>query len=421
MANPVVTPAILLFGEGEALVQEIAGFLEANGYRVQPAASAEAARQLLREGGLQAAILDLDTAVPATRESLFRAFTAEGAPDLPMVALSASTDLRLQLQAIRAGCSASFTKPPDLQDLLAVLGRLLSPPETEPYRVLVVEDSRTMAAFITATLEQAGMVCTTVLDPLQALEVLPDFRPDLVLTDMYMPVCTGMELAALIRRNPAYLGIPIVYLSAETDTGKQLQALRTGGDDFLTKPIQPSHLISSVQIRAERTRLLRSQMLKDSLTGLLNHATLKERLAAESSRARRSGAPLSFAMVDIDHFKAVNDTHGHPIGDRVILALARLLQNRLRRSDIVGRYGGEEFGVILPDTTQAEAAELMDRLRQDFARISHQGAGGPFSVTFSCGVAFFEDRSDAGTLGEAADAALYEAKRGGRNRVVTAP
>lgn len=405
-AEATRNPRILLLTAEPGLGEELRIFLDANGYRTVLATDPESAGEA--RIGTAAAIVDIDGTDPA-------ALAALAGPG-PLLVLSSSDDVRTQLLAIRAGSAASFAKPPDFPDLLEALQGLLAPPELAPYRVLVVEDSRTMLAFITATLEAAGMVCRSVLNPLEALEVLPDFLPDLVLTDMYMPQCSGIELAALIRRNQAHLGIPIVYLSSETDTGKQLQALRTGGDDFLTKPIQPAHLVSSVQIRAERTRLLRNQMVKDSLTGLLNHVALKERLGAEVSRARRSGVPLCFAMLDLDHFKSVNDRHGHPVGDRVILALARLLQRRLRRSDVVGRYGGEEFGVVLPETGLDDAMDLLDRLRVDFSRLPHHGAAA-FTATFSAGVALLGEHRDGAALCEAADAALYRAKAEGRNRL----
>ena len=161
-------------------------------------------------------------------------------------------------------------------------------------------------------------------------------------------------------------------------------------------------------------------MERDSLTGLYNRSMSEEHLELAVLRARRSDGGAVFAMIDIDAFKGINDTYGHPTGDRVIVTLARLLQQRLRKTDIVGRYGGEEFAVVLPDTDLDAAREVLDRIRQSFAQVRHAYAKGEFSVTFSCGIAAYPRYGEISPLCDAADKALYRAKEGGRNRVVVA-
>jgi diguanylate cyclase (GGDEF)-like protein len=160
--------------------------------------------------------------------------------------------------------------------------------------------------------------------------------------------------------------------------------------------------------------------MRDSLTGLLNHSALKEHLGHEVARARRNKLPLAVAMVDIDFFKHVNDSYGHPVGDKVIRALSRLLQQRLRRADIIGRYGGEEFAVVMPGSTAAAAAAVLDQVRSAFAGIRHYAGHQEFTVTLSAGVAQLDDAANADALLARADEALYQAKHGGRNRVVPA-
>jgi diguanylate cyclase (GGDEF)-like protein len=161
-------------------------------------------------------------------------------------------------------------------------------------------------------------------------------------------------------------------------------------------------------------------MQRDSLTGLLNHTKSKEFLDVEVARAARGTWPLTFAMVDIDHFKNVNDRYGHPAGDRVIKSLARLLQQRLRRSDIISRYGGEEFAVILSNTSGETGARVMDELREAFSRIQHQADGLEFTATVSCGIAQLRPGMSTIELANEADKALHQAKRRGRNQVVLA-
>ncbi len=224
----------------------------------------------------------------------------------------------------------------------------------------------------------------------------------------------------MIRQIKAYVGLPIVFLSAETDREKQLDVVGQGGDDFLTKPIKPDVLIASVSSRIERYRQLHSLMLRDGLTGLFNHTTMREHLVQEINRSGRNNQPFSLAMLDLDEFKKVNDTYGHATGDKVLRSLAHLLTLRLRCTDIIGRYGGEEFIVLLPNTTKEGAVLLMNDIRESFSQIVHLAQSEEFRVAFSCGVAGFPEYNSASTLSEAADQALYTAKRRGCNQVVAA-
>jgi diguanylate cyclase (GGDEF)-like protein len=250
------------------------------------------------------------------------------------------------------------------------------------------------------------------------METLAAFRPELVLMDLNMPEFSGAELAGVIRQHDEWVGLPIVYLSAEADLDEQIKAMSQGTDDFLTKPISDAHLIAAVQVRAARSRQLNDLMARDSLTGLYKHARIKEELDIETARSRRNGTSFSVAMVDIDHFKSINDTYGHVTGDRVIKALAHLLKQRLRITDSIGRYGGEEFLVILPDSSANEAKALMEDIRHRFGSLCFRHDGREFAVTFSAGVAGADVFTDADQLLEAADSALYAAKHRGRNQVV---
>jgi diguanylate cyclase (GGDEF)-like protein len=336
---------------------------------------------------------------------------------LPVVFLSSHDDLEARLEAVRAGGIAYFNKSLNLSNLIDKLDELTSTQQAAPYRVLIIDDSPSLTAFYAAVLEEVGMVTRSINDPLDVMQPLLEFEPDLILIDMYMPGCNGMELARVIRQLEAFISIPIVFLSGEKDIDKQLVAMNLGGDDFLTKPIHPQHLVASVSSRIRRSLMLRSFMVRDSLTGLLNHTAIKDQLDREVARSKRAGVRCCFAMVDIDFFKKVNDTYGHPVGDRVIKSLSRLLKQRLRESDAVGRYGGEEFAVILADADSATARKVLDTIREDFSRLRHMSDGVEFSVTFSCGIADVADFPDAKKMADAADRALYTAKHAGRNQV----
>lgn len=340
--------------------------------------------------------------------------------DTPVVFFSSQGNFEARLAAVRAGGRAFLTKPVDISSLVNILDTVTHEESPRPYRILVIEDSALMAETYCHILRDAGMESRALLEPARILDTLSDFNPDLVLTDLYMPGCSGMELAAIIRQVESWVSVPIVFLSGETRLDRQMEAMRQGGDDFLTKPVAPEHLVASVRQRARRHRSLRAFMEHDSLTGLLNHSALKERLEVEIARAERNGDALAFAMIDLDYFKKVNDTHGHAAGDRVLRALARLLRERLRRTDIAGRYGGEEFALILPGTDAETARRVLEDVRANFAQVEHGAGSEIFSVTLSGGIAAYPAIADAQSLAEAADQALYKSKHAGRNRITLA-
>lgn len=336
----------------------------------------------------------------------------------PVIFNCERSDLPARLLSVRAGGHSYLTRPIDVARLVDLLDDLVSGPAEEPFRVLVVDDSPLLAAYLTSILTRAGIEVRATTDPFQVLPLIAEFQPELLLADLQMPDVSGPELATVIRQQPAYVSMPIIFLSGESDQGVQLAAIKGGGDDFLTKPIAPEYLVAALTSRLERARALRRQLTNDGLTGLLNHTAMADRLKLEVERAQRCNTPLAVAMVDLDHFKLVNDSYGHAAGDRVLKNLARMLQQRLRRSDHIGRYGGEEFMLILVGADGPAAGRVLDELREQFAQLIHQHDHANWSSTFSAGVAAFPSYTDPAGLLKSADAALYQAKRSGRNRIV---
>lgn len=343
--------------------------------------------------------------------------------NLPVIFLSEQDTIENRLFAVRAGGQAFFTLPVEFSTLLEKIDDLIVPiGESSPYRVLIIEDSKTQANHIKHCLEQAGIIVSVVTDPLAIQKPLQDFKPELILMDLYMPKCSGIELARVIRQQESHMSIPIVYLSSESDLNIQMNAMRLGGDDFLTKPIEEEHLMTAVTNRIERSRTLRTEMIQDSLTGLLNHTRILEQLETEVLRAQREETALSFVMIDIDNFKNINDKYGHPMGDKVLKSLSRLFKQRFRRSDSVGRYGGEEFVAILPHSDAQSIFSLIEEMRDAFSQVVFQTeTGEEFNVTISTGIAELRPEMKGKTeLVHAADKALYTAKRNGRNQTIIA-
>lgn len=344
---------------------------------------------------------------------------AECKKPIPTIFISSENEFTYRLAAVRAGSSAYFVKPIDATSLCATLTALTTDEKPEPSRIMIVDDDPHLSQMYSAILQGAGMVTRELNDPLQAMSLIADFKPDLIMTDMHMPGCNGMELAKTIRQIETSFSIPIIFLSSETDTDKQFNARSMGGDEFLTKPIKPEHLISAVTVRAERMKVIRSLMVSDSTTGLFNHTATKERLDAIVDRSLREKKETCFAVIDLDEFKKINESYSHATGDRVLVTLAHLLKQRLRKGDVIGRYG-EKIAAILPECSLATALELLNQLRESFAAIQFPAGDESFSASFSCGVARLFRYKDVNPLCKAAEVALRQAKEGGRNRVVGA-
>jgi len=325
-------------------------------------------------------------------------------------------DIEARLMASRTGGEEFFYRAVDPGQLIEKIENYTHSSTQDPYRILVVDDSKAQAKYIENILNKSGMIPSVITDPMQILLALNNFQPEIIIMDMYMPGCTGMELARVIRQQDKFHSVPIIYLSAEDDVDKQLHAMSLGGDDFLTKPIDPKHLIATLQNRGRRARSLLALMIRDSLTGLYNHTHTLYLLDLEIAKAKQNEQPLSFAMLDIDYFKKVNDNYGHPIGDRVLKSLSLFLKQRLRKTDHIGRYGGEEFAIVLPNTTERDAKTILNEIRERFSELPQPAGESTFNVTFSCGIAMSSSESSQ-SLCEKADQALYDAKRNGRNTV----
>jgi diguanylate cyclase (GGDEF)-like protein len=411
---------IVIIAPGGNFSQEMAEQLGRFGFELQMLTRTDELAASNEESRPAAVVMDLSSVADGSAgdETAFTVCDEVG-DDVPLVVVTNRSDIEARLDAARAGCKDYFVNPVDYSELLETLDRLTRS-EPEPYRILIVDDEVDTAELYSAHLEAAGLKTVTVTDPMDVMSQLVEFQPDLILMDVYIPGCSGLELAAVIRQQEAFVGVPIVFLSRETDRAKQIAALASGADDFLTKPVPPEQLVPVISARAQRGRNLRRLMEKDGLTGLFRHSCSIEQLEVAVRRADRQHGRLAVAMLDVDGFEEVNEKHGRLVGDQVLKVLAQLLRQRLRISDIVGRFGGDQFVVVLPDTDGIAAVEKMDGVRRTFAAIPHDSDRETFSVTLSCGVAEFPFSLTSHELIAAADEALERAKRGGRNRIVRA-
>ena len=237
-----------------------------------------------------------------------------------------------------------------------------------------------------------------------------------------MPEMNGLELCARLREKPELREVPVLFLTSRSRPEDVARGLSLGSDDYLVKSLPLPELVTRVVSRVQRAHLLLREARSDTLTGLSNRRAIEETVATLAIEHWRTRQCLSLAIIDLDHFKRVNDTFGHTTGDVVLKRVAAHLGAGIRRSDRCGRWGGEEFLLVLPFTTEANAVQMIDRLCSELAatRID-AGLESPLTVTFSAGVAAGVPKDlSASALIQAADAACYEAKRRGRNQVVAA-
>lgn len=292
-------------------------------------------------------------------------------------------------------------------------------------KILIVEDQATSALFLHRTLERLGHEPIVASDGIEAWRIVRDEPVPVVITDWVMPGLDGPELCRLIRAREGGRYTYVILLTSKDRRQDRLEGLRAGADDYLVKPPDVEELRIRLGIAArflalqeeleEKNRLLSELAMSDGLTGLKNRRYLEESIDAAFSFATRHGHPLSFILLDVDHFKQYNDAFGHPAGDEVLRNVAWTLRSSVREHDTVARYGGEEFAILLPATNADEALLLAERLRATIEK----GPWDSRQITASFGVSTFDGQqtcsSDA--LLELADQALYYSKRTGRNRV----
>lgn len=341
----------------------------------------------------------------------------------PILVVSNKAGFLDKVQAIHCGADGFYESPVDWQRLLQRLRYLLDRNKPHMYRVLSVEDDPDQAAFIRSILESSGYQVHMIDDPKLFEEALLAISPDLLLLDIMLPGITGFELARYVRQNERYATLPILFLSTQNALDAHIESARVGADDHLIKPIAPQLLLSAVASRLERARLINSLLHRDGLTKLLTHTAFMDEAEGVVAQCKRDADKLAcLFIVDLDNFRQINTKYGYQTGDRVLTTLSTIMRQRIRQSDKVGRYAGEQLIGIVEDLDEYDAIKLATRFLEDFALLEHKASDGTtFKATVSAGICMFEPGiMDLNRWRRLTEQAVKAAKAAGRNCVMKA-
>lgn len=289
-------------------------------------------------------------------------------------------------------------------------------------KILIVDDNYRNIKLLSEILLDEDFEVYSAEDGVGILELVREIKPDAILLDIMMPKIDGFDVCKLLKSNHDVKDIPVIMVTAKTESVDIKEALGLGAFDYIKKPIDEIEVIarvkSALRYKVNQDRLLHLAM-KDSLTGVYNHALLIELLNKELLRQKENRSNIAFVMLDVDYFKKVNDIYGHLSGDLILKGLSDLLLESVGPSDIVGRYGGEEFGLVLSDTNSHDAFSLSDRIRKKVEAFDFHIENQNINITVSMGVLLKtpEDSISVNEMIQKADQSLYKAKEGGRNKV----
>ena len=311
---------------------------------------------------------------------------------MPIVAFADANDLSARIRAMRAGVDVLIPTKTTPEAAFLKLKEQLAHEQAVDYRIMIVEDDRSQAFFAESVLRKAGMETLAVTDPLRTLEALENFKPDLILMDLYMPGIDGMELTAIIRERDEFISTPIVFLSGEQDSDKQFDALSAGGDDFLNKPIRPKHLISAVTNRAHRARLLRARReskSRDVVSGLFDRSVLLDKLSSALVVEDRDALSGGILFIEIDGAAQLREQLGLSGMDTLTNQLGSQLRELIRPEESAARYSDGSI-VLLSQARNVQALfELASTLRQRVALQAFEIAGITIQLNLSAGICGF--------------------------------
>lgn len=420
--------------DGSGLGCEIDQAMEAAGWEIEVLADDEELRELL--AALPPDLVLIDAAFLESLEetgAVLRATRQRTGVRIPLAAIVEADELATRLLARRAGVDALLIDPSGAAEVLKSLRELLAPPAEAPFRILIVEDDASQALFAESILRNANMQTEVVDDPFDVLPALERFMPDMVLMDLHMPKCNGMELTALIRENPAFLHLPIVFLSGESDQDMQFEALDAGGDDFIAKPVRPRHLISSVQNRVRRSRAVARRggdgagvpapAPPSSDNGRIDRSSLMARInAALAASDQERLEHLGLLFLEVDSSAQLRERLGLSNLEQLLEQAAEVIVGQLGETGLVCRFGDASFLALVKVGDDEGLARAATPIRQALGAHSFQVDGTPIRLRFSIGACGF-DRGfgTSGDLLNAVERACREARADERGIKVHIP
>jgi diguanylate cyclase (GGDEF)-like protein len=413
---------MLLIADDKELCARIAEEAAASGVGCDIVASPAEARTICARGGPEVVLLDLS--VPPDR--LARAYEllsdlTSRTPPVPVLVLTGSDAFADRVETARRGGRAFLPRSLPPAEVLDAVLQFSARERLEATRVLLVDDDPMVLEAMGALLQAQHIEVSLLSEPLRFWEVLQEFAPELLILDVDMPGVNGPELCRVVRGDARWSQLAVIFVTVHTDPATVQGVFQAGADDYLAKPVLAGDLITRVVNRLDRIRSQRMLAERDGLTGLASRAKAQEDLTRLISLAGRYTQPVSVAMLDLDRFKLINDSHGHAAGDAVLRGLGERLRQDFRGDDVVGRWGGEEFLVGMYGMTRADGVRRLTDTLECFRACVFKAAEEVFRVSFSAGVAEYpSDGSDLFALAEAADGALYGAKAAGRAHVLAA-
>jgi diguanylate cyclase (GGDEF)-like protein len=406
--------------DGGELACELDQRLEAQGYELELLEAPSELKEILN--ALAPDLVIVDAAYMNDIEgvgAVLRATRERTGTRLPMLVISNEDSIPARLVARRAGADALLVRPDGAEAVMAKLAELLVSAGEATYRILVVEDDRSQALFAESILRNAGMEVRSVHEAFDVLQAMEEFRPDLVLMDLYMPHCDGTELTALIREREEFLHTPIVFLSGESDQDKHFEALSAGGDDFLSKPIRPKHLIAAVNNRVRRARAVqeRAQLRdpRDPATGLHRRGYMLDRLAETlaSDNVRSQAGGLLF--LEIEGVAQLRERYGLTTLEQLLTEVGSQISQGIAEGELACRYSDGCYVVYSHERDEAALERLALDLRNGLITHPFKAEGKPLRLRAVVGVASFRHNfADAGAMLNAAERASREARSGDR-------
>lgn len=384
------------------------------------AENADEALEIAKAVPLAGAVIDIHLDAASGFDVARRLRDLEGLEALPFAFVSTSSSVTVRAEAAHAGGVAFLAKPTTEKHFGEVARRLIETGSGVEARALILDHDEDRAAAISAILTAEQINVRVIRNPGELLAELEGFAPQVLLTAADLPNIPGTDVCRATRTSTAFSNLPVILVADEADAAFRVELFRAGADDFVTRPFVPEELAARVVRRVERMQLDQRLAHRDPTSGLLLRAAMSDALDARVREAERKGTLLTVCLLDLDHFKTVNDRYGHLSGDRVLRTVGGLLRRSFRAYDLRSRWGGEEFLVALTDVGAELATHAIDKVRAQLAVTPFSSDDGrEFHVTFTAGLAEYPaDGTDVRALLVAADRRLYRGKRTGRDRIV---